>query len=293
MRPETELWLFAQGQIPGHISTQDQRQQPQGDTSSAFCSDCRVAILSLILHISTLPEPPLHPEAAPALEIAKQHEKEHPETGPDVRYDNSAGSFLRILLLPSVVTLGACHHGIVKILTDVGLLREELPGKDGQLNKFLFKIEDLPATKDLKDISEDLAWGTMREKDIAIVQARTNIPRQRRTLLSLKSLGVFEKSTDRAVSWTFLGLDGSLTTLHTEPEYRGKGIAKSVAAKIFRENATKLAIDEHGNAWAHADVYVGNNQSESVCRSLGGVASWKIFWVRLDLTRVGNIATSI
>jgi GNAT superfamily N-acetyltransferase len=129
----------------------------------------------------------------------------------------------------------------------------------------------------------------MREQDIVTVKARTSIPRSTNTLLSLKSVGVFEEQSDRPVAWTFLGLDGSLTTLHTEPEHRGKGIAKAVAAKIMRECAPGLAIDDVGNAWAHADVYLGNLQSESVCRSLGGEGVWKDYWVRIDLEKAGRL----
>jgi hypothetical protein len=239
--------------------------------------------------MSTLPVPPLHPDEYPALELAKQHEKEHPEAGPDVVYALSPGTYMRHLLLPSVVTLGACHHAIVQICRSAGVLRSEFPGVDAELNKFLFKISDLPKTRELP---EGLRWGEMREQDLPTVQSRTSIPRATRTLLSMKSLGVFEEESDRAVAWTFIGLDGSLTTLHTEPEYRGKGIAKAVAAKIISENASGLAVDDDGNAWSHADVYVDNVQSESVCRSLGGKAMWKHFWVRIDLGRAGSLAST-
>ncbi|KAF2681860.1 hypothetical protein K458DRAFT_308632 [Lentithecium fluviatile CBS 122367] len=276
MRPETELWIFTKGQIPGH-----------SPSPTTFCPECTKAVYSLLDHMSTLPIPPLHPENLPALEIAKQHEKEHPETGPGVKYPITAASYLRHLLMPSVVTLGACHHEIVQLCDDAGLVREEFPGHEAILNKFLFKVTDLPETKELP---EELCWGEMREQDIPIVQARTVIPRSARTLLSLKSVGVFEKAKDKVVAWTFLGLDGSLTTLHTEPEYRGRGIAKAVAAKIFREHAPGLAVDDEGNAWAHGDVYAGNVQSESVCRSLGGKPAMRVFWVRIDVARAGALA---
>lgn len=245
-----------------------------------FCPECRKAVLSLIDYMGRLPNPPMHPENEPALELARQHEKEYPQKGPDVKYPPGPGLYMRHLLSPSVVTLGACHKQVVQILGEEGILRKEFPGHEADLNKFWFKVSDLPQTKELP---QGLRWGEMREKDLAIVQARTSIPRTARTLMSLKSVGVFEESTDKPVAWTFLGLDGSLTTLHTEDEWRGKGIAKAVAVKIFKEHAPGLAIDEDGNAWAHADVYVGNVQSESVCRSLGGRPSVKILWVRIDL----------
>tara|TARA_R110002003_G_scaffold206_28_gene15936 strand:- start:5991 stop:6584 length:594 start_codon:yes stop_codon:yes gene_type:complete len=194
---------------------------------------------------------------------------------------------MRHLLLPKVVLLGACHEQIVQILRDTKLIRRDLPGHDLELNKFVFKLSDLPTTKELP---EGLKWGKVREQDIDIVKARTSIPRATKTLLSLKSVGVFEDKSDRVVAWTFLGLDGSLTTLHTELELRGKGIAKAVAARIIREYAPGLAIGDDGNAWSHADVYVDNVQSEKVCRSLGGIALWKDYWVRIDLEKAGSLA---
>jgi GNAT superfamily N-acetyltransferase len=277
-RPGTELWLFTPGESPDHLSP---------TSTHGFCPQCKLAVLSLLDRMSTLPVPPLHPDEYASLELAKQHEKEHPESGPGVVYELSPGTYMRHLLSPGVVTLGACHQAVVQICREAGILREEFPGVNATLNKFLFKIKDLP---DVKELPEGLRWGEMREKDLPVVQARTSIPRATRTLMSLKSKGVFEEATDRAVAWTFLGLDGSLTTLHTEPEWRGKGIAKAVAARIIRECAPGLAVDDEGNAWSHADVYVGNVQSESVCRSLGGKATWKHYWVRIDLTKAGSLS---
>ncbi|ORY14582.1 hypothetical protein BCR34DRAFT_599130 [Clohesyomyces aquaticus] len=279
MRPETELWVFASGEIPGHYSGKGENDQ--------FCPTCKSAVLSLITYMSTLPVPPFDPENLASLGMARAHEKEHPETGPRVRYPPSPGSYVRHLLIPSVVTLGACHYQIVDLLFEAGFLREEFPGRESRLNKFLFRVTDLPQTKELP---EGLRWGEMRREDIAIVQARTPIPRSTRTLMSLRSVGVFEESTGNPVAWSFFGLDGSLTTLHVEPQYRGRGIAKSVAAKIFRAYAPGLAEDDEGTAWAHADVYEGNDQSEAVCRSLGGRASWRMFWVRIDVARAKSLS---
>jgi hypothetical protein len=237
--------------------------------------------------MSTLPLAPLHPDELPSLELAKQHEKEHPESGHGVVYALSPGTYMRHLLWPGVVVLGACHHLLVSLCRGAGILREEFPGADALLNKFLFRIEDLPLVKELP---EGLRWGELRPQDLPTVQARTSIPRATRTLLSLQSKGVFESATGKAVAWTFLGLDGSLTTLHTEPEWRGKGIARSVAANIIGECAPGLAVDEQGTAWSHADVYVGNVQSENVCRRLGGRAMWQHYWVRVDLSKAGALA---
>ncbi|KAH7379313.1 hypothetical protein DE146DRAFT_311470 [Phaeosphaeria sp. MPI-PUGE-AT-0046c] len=279
MRPETELWIFAAGEMPNHCSSQER----------GFCQECRKAVLALLDYMSTLSTPPMRVDNQPALDLAYQHEKEYPEPGPDGTYPPSPGTYMRHLLLPKVVLVGACHEHIVQIMRDTKLTRRDMPGEDLQLNKFLFKLSDLPETKALP---KGLRWGEMREQDIETVKARTSIPRSKATLLSLKSVGVFEEESDEPIAWTFLGLDGSLTTLHTERDYRGKGIAKAVAAKICREHAPGLAVDNEGNAWSHADVYMGNVQSEGVCRSLGGQALWKDYWVRIDLAGAGSLASS-
>lgn len=286
-RPGTELWLFSPGESPNHSSIPDDSPSRSSKSTQIFCPTCSTAVLSLLDHMSTLPVPPLHPDEYPSLELAKQHEAQHPKSGPGVVYSPSPGTYMRHLLWPGVITLGACHHAIVQICREAGILRQELPGVNAKLNKFLFKIKDLPSVKALP---KGLRWGEMRAQDLPTVQARTSIPRATRTLMSLKSKGVFEETEDRAVAWTFLGLDGSLTTLHTEPEWRGKGIAKAVAARIIGEYAPGLAVDDEGNAWSHADVYVGNAQSESVCRSLGGKAMWEHYWVRIDLSEAGSLA---
>ncbi|KAF2800054.1 hypothetical protein K505DRAFT_293570 [Melanomma pulvis-pyrius CBS 109.77] len=284
MRPETELWIFAQGEVLEHS-----RSVSDSHDATQFCPRCRTAVLSLLDYLPTVPVPPIHPDSFSALDLAKQHEKDFPETGPDARYPISSAAYCRHLLDPHVVTLGACHEQIVQICTEVGLVREEFPGREARLDTFLFNLADLPQTRKLP---EGLEWGELKEEDKASIVARIQIPRTMRLLLSLKNVGVFDEKTGKLVAWAFLGLDGSLTSLETEPEYRGKGIAKAVAAKVIGEYAPGLAVDEQGNAWANAQVYEGNVKSKSVCRSVGGRALWKTFWVRIDVSKAGGLAQS-
>ncbi|KAL6712082.1 hypothetical protein ACN47E_003125 [Coniothyrium glycines] len=282
MRPETELWIFAIGENPHHRGVQQLRSE-----QISFCSRCEIAVLSLLDYMSTLPVPPIHPDNLAAVELAKQHEAEYPLPPGPAGYELSPGTYMRHLLLPKVVTFGAAHHAVVQICRKVGILRYEFPGPGSELNKFLFRLADLPKPRELP---RGLQWGQMRVQDIDLVKARTSIPRSARTLVSLKNVGVFDETTGTPVAWSFLGLDGSLTTLHTEEAYRGKGIAKAVGVRIFQEYASGLAVDTDSDAWSHADVYAGNVQSESVCQSLGGKAMWKCFWVRLDLGKAGMLA---
>ena len=307
VRPETELWMFTAGEVPGHcqsstslLTAATEREEGAGvgekdvekeKEEKFFCSQCKTAVLSLLDYMSTLPLPPLHATNTYAMDLAKQHEAEQPHPGPDGRYPASDKTYMRHLLLPTALKIGCCHESVARICQEAGLVRQEFPGLDAVLNKFLFRITDLPS--DTRELPAGTRWGEVRERDLEAVRGRTSIPRSTKTLMSLKSLAVFDEKTDVAVAWTFLGQDGSLTTLHTEEGWRGKGIAKTLTAKLFRTYSPGLAVDEQGIAWSHADVYEGNIQSESVCRSLGGKAMWKCFWVVIDLEKAGSLAKSV
>lgn len=116
-------------------------------------------------------------------------------------------------------------------------------------------------------------------------------------MIQLPSVAVYPSdptSGDPApVSWAFLGGDASLTTLHVEPEHRGRGLAKAVAMKLFAEDMQSFVT--HGDLteedkdkdrrWAHADVAVDNDASIGVCTSLGGKWEWQVYWVRIDLEK--------
>jgi len=147
------------------------------------------------------------------------------------------------------------------------------------------------------------------------VRSRTQIPRQDATLALLPSLALFpeEETGHQAeqgppVAWAFLGADGSLCSLHTEPEWRGRGIAKVLARKLFREGGfagglhgegTELNkegkigerteqqdMEVDGGRWAHADVAVDNMSSRKVMKGLGGEEAWTVVWIRVDMEKV-------
>ncbi|RFU25339.1 hypothetical protein B7463_g10998, partial [Scytalidium lignicola] len=100
----------------------------------------------------------------------------------------------------------------------------------------------------------------------------------RRTMILLPSAAVVSK-TGSPIAWGFLGPDGSLTSLHCEEEYRGKGLAKAVAQKLFRERVKDFGPD----GFCHADVAEDNMRSQGVCRSLKGSAVWTTYWTWIDI----------
>ncbi|KAA6416197.1 MAG: Acyl- N-acyltransferase [Lasallia pustulata] len=103
------------------------------------------------------------------------------------------------------------------------------------------------------------------------------------------------------VAWGFWGVDGSLTSLYVEEEFRGRGLGKAVTARLLRT----LVEGEWGEggedgegrlwkgfvglekeqAWAHSDVVESNKASIAVAKGLGGTQAWLVFWTWLDLER--------
>lgn len=183
-----------------------------------------------------------------------------------------------------------------------------------------------------------LVWDVVREGEYGLVKARTAIPRQERTMRLLGSVGVRVRVRAGAsgsdeggngaeergplVAWAFLGPDGSLTSLHVEPAFRGRGIAKMLTRRVFgllappatppnippttttttlshpTDSAGPARETKPGDAeiprsgfldvrpgeeWAHSDVYVDNGPSAGVARGLGGGEGWVVFWAWVDL----------
>jgi len=87
-------------------------------------------------------------------------------------------------------------------------------------------------------------------------------------------------------------LDGSLTTLHVEPEYRGLGLAKSLTLKLFSDDLETYCQHNPTSTeestfteerYAHADVATYNKASQGVCENLRGKWHFEVFWIQVDL----------
>ena len=139
--------------------------------------------------------------------------------------------------------------------------------------------------------------------------SKTAIPRKARTMKLLPSVavrrGVVEDGS--IIAWGFLGPDGSLTTLHTEPEFRGKGLAKKVAWKLFGllkshngDGSAEVEGQEagfvgvrKGQEWNHSDISGPNPASEGVAKGLGGREGWECFWCWVDLEKAGLMGKGV
>lgn len=185
--------------------------------------------------------------------------------------------------------IGTVAQFSADILLAHELIRTDLPGIHIPYQKFVFQTGDLRHIDTM--LPSGLRWGEVRPQDFALVRSRTSIPRQDKTLALLPSVAIFQDQSggnDNPIAWAFLGPDGSLASLHVEPEFRGCGLAKKVTTKIMNEQL-KLYDGDEGKSergWlCNADIALDNAESIGVAMSLGGKPGWVVYWVRVDLEK--------
>lgn len=102
-------------------------------------------------------------------------------------------------------------------------------------------------------------------------------------------------SPENPVCWAFLGQDGSLTTLHVEPEHRGKRLAVQVGREAMRSGMSSesrlFELDgdlPQEQGWVFADVLADNVASRRVMEKMGGEAKWTVAWAVVEVCIAGE-----
>jgi ribosomal protein S18 acetylase RimI-like enzyme len=263
-RPETEVWFFGSWEAQTQTSIPAETQAAIDELLTNLVQSMKGLGLPTSIHQDLLDA-----QAAEQLQLEKDH-------GGFSRNDYGGHA-----ADPNVMLWGAVHEKTVPMPDRLGFLTRRF--KAGLVPNYNF-IWDVDSLAPVKDLPSGLHWGELTKENFSVVRSRTQIPRQDRTLAVLPNLGLFTES-GQLVSWAFVGLDASLTTLHVEPEWRGKGLAKALTTKLFWEKMD-LFWEDGMKKLAHGYVIVGNKESEGMCRSLGGKSDWEVYWLRLDLTQV-------
>lgn len=120
------------------------------------------------------------------------------------------------------------------------------------------------------------------------VLIKTSLDRD--TLVVLPST-VLRLEDGTPIAWVFLGLDGSVSTLHVEVNspwssgwilyansgqepYRGRGLAKTITRHLLRHHTSDFGDD----GWGSTDISTTNLQSQGVFKSIGGKPAWTVSW---------------
>ncbi|KAL8360054.1 hypothetical protein RB598_008405 [Gaeumannomyces tritici] len=171
---------------------------------------------------------------------------------------------------PDGFMVGALHETVRRLLVTRRGVRT--PYRNPH-RKFLLRAADLPPPGKLRPLPPDMQWDAVRSGDVPLIISRTDIPKTKSTLMTLPSLGI-RLSDGRLVAWSFLGVDGTLSTLHCEEPFRGRGLAKAMATKLISDHNEASGND----GFCAADVHISNAKSQAVCRSIGGRKAWRVSW---------------
>lgn len=261
-RPETEVWFY--GSWEGNDS---QKSTEDAASIDALVLNLCKATKDLGLPASIHQNGDDHGTEAAGLEITK-------DTGGYSRdeYGGHASN-------PNIMLWGGVHEKNVPILRRLGLIGRDFESLVVPNHTFIWNVDEMA---DARPLPNDLRWGEVKPGHFALVRSRTQIPRQERTMAVLQSLAIYPVDSQTPIAWVFVGLDSSLTTLHVEPEWRGKGLAKAITTKLLKEKLGKF-WEEGVEKTAFGYVMVGNKASEGMCLSLGGRSDWAGYWLRVDL----------
>ncbi|KAK7961694.1 uncharacterized protein PG986_002519 [Apiospora aurea] len=165
------------------------------------------------------------------------------------------------------------------------------------------------------ELPEGLIWSTIGPDDYADVMAVNKIIRSPSTLAKLPSAAIREAAQrpdgkpGKAVAFAFAAGDGSVRTLHVDPAYRRRGLAKAVVARLLgmglfapprngplaaRPEVLDELLAENGEqagaTLAFAGIEESNTGSIRTFRALGGRWLWDVYWIYLDLDRARELA---
>ncbi|KJZ76949.1 hypothetical protein HIM_03826 [Hirsutella minnesotensis 3608] len=178
---------------------------------------------------------------------------------------------------PRQLILGSLHSDVEALLAKSGRLT---PLRPINYDKWIFKTQELPTNSDR--LPEGMFWGHATPSDCRVVVARTQIPRNPEMLVKLPNL-VIKLQDETPIAWGFLGMDGTMMTLHCEANYRRKGLAKKLASKLLREGRRQILADDEEDGLVAADVSADNVASRAVCQSLNGHPMWTVTWNMFDI----------
>jgi hypothetical protein len=195
---------------------------------------------------------------------------------------------------PSAVLIGSCHQSIRFLIPDPAVSREP------PCLKYIFPFESFEHTASSQNLDRQdtlppgYRCSALRQpQDLQRAPDRTHIPRTVETLSLLQSRAIFHEGEPDPIAWGFVGIDASLTTLHTEQEHREKNLAVLLTRELLRMQAQQFnkpvfvgGVDlrvDGGPNWANADVEKDNVRSRRVMEKAGGRLMWKDCWVELEL----------
>ncbi|KAL1998040.1 hypothetical protein VTN02DRAFT_142 [Thermoascus thermophilus] len=288
-------------------------------------AETRAQLLAFLAHVKATLLPAY---LSSSVHASQEDEKDHPAPGGEGHDETSPFASLTPRKVPppppTAFLFGSLHTGLLTLLTASRTAYSDpdaLPGvkivrrDDPPYVKYLFRPEVYRTAAADAEHHHSLPPGYrfhdrrgrfgILPHHHALVSSRTHIPRSSLTLSRMPGVAVYydgdtshrespdeaekEEEEEMPIAWAFLGYDGSLATLHVEPEHRGRGIGMQVSREairaglrpggIFRAAEGEKGEDELG----HTDVLMTNRSSRRVMEKLGGEMAWTDTWAVVEL----------
>ncbi|KAL4749193.1 hypothetical protein BDW72DRAFT_140673 [Aspergillus terricola var. indicus] len=242
--PDTQVWVF---------SSLESKQKHEITESEKRIAKSQ--LLSLFTFIRTHLVPPYLDWVSSTQPV---HKKEVEETGVKKIPPHP---------LPSVL-LGSVHKLVVGLIVELAGEKKRLRIHRGQnffYAKYCFPSSSFEHGEVYVKKLEEMGYtftdsaGTygITERHIPLVKSRTNIPRSTEALLAMGGVALYHSPSppshpqgqgpvkeglqgaeEMPLAWAFLGFDGSLSSLHVEPEHRGRGLAVAVGKEVMRRGVS-------------------------------------------------------
>ncbi|KAL4736916.1 hypothetical protein BDV11DRAFT_217009 [Aspergillus similis] len=317
--PDTQVWVFSSLESkPKHAITEPEKQIAKSQ------------LLSLFTFIRTHLVPPYLDWVSSTRPVYK------------IEVEETGVKKIPPHPLPSVL-LGSVHELVVGLIVELAGEEKRLRIHRGQ-NVFYakycfpsssFEHEDVYIKK-LEEsgytFTDSAGTYGISEKHIPLVKSRTNIPRSTEALLAMGGVALYHSPSpfhlqrqgpvkegiqgteEMPIAWAFLGFDGSLSSLHVEPEHRGRGLAVAVGREVMKRGVsvfgpsysysfldsrprlhdngkgkgnsnadTNSKGDRVAKEWFFADVAVENTASRRVMEKMGGEALWDVAWMVVEV----------
>ncbi|CAG7972228.1 unnamed protein product [Penicillium olsonii] len=219
---------------------------------------------------------------------------------------------------PRAFLIGGFHTGLLMLLQRSGTytIADPLPNirvhrfDNPPYYKYFFRRSDFgPESRSSGSASLPVGYRFhdregregVHSRHLDLVQSRTSIPRPRGQLATMPGVAIYrDESTgtdadEEPIAWGFLGVDGSVATLHVEPDHRGRGLAVPLSREIICRGMVPDGLFGPGTfefdsqtqdlaaAWGHSDVSAGNSASRRVMEKLGGQVLTTITWTVVEL----------
>ncbi|KAL2208809.1 hypothetical protein CC79DRAFT_1367015 [Sarocladium strictum] len=206
---------------------------------------------------------------------------------------------------------GNVHSTVAALLAHAGLIVYTSPPYGHYVYAAVVDAKGTIPDASAEGLPGGLIWSTIQPSDHADVMAVNKIVRSAATIAYLPSAAIRrvqpndDGSPGKAVAFGFASGDGSLRTLHVDPDFRRKGLAKAVVKRLLNSgvfappkqgvfSASREVYEEieEPQPLAYSSVEKSNIASIKTFEGVGATWRWDVYWAWLDLDKATRMLKS-